>query len=56
MDCNGEREMPIKKCTVGGKPGKKYGDEGKCYAGKGGKGKAVKQMKAIKASQARAKK
>ena len=44
--------MPLKKC---GKSGTKYGNSGKCYEGKGGKAKAVQQMKAIKASQARKK-
>jgi len=46
--------MPLKKCkTKTGKSGTKYGDSGKCYADRS---KAIKQMKAIKASQARAKK
>lgn len=45
--------MPIKSCSTNGKAGKKYGDSGKCYPGKTGKGKAIRQMRAIKASQAR---
>lgn len=48
--------MPLKPCQSKGKSGTKYGDSGKCYTGKGGKAKAIEQMKAIKASQARAKK
>lgn len=35
--------MPLKKCSVGGKSGWKYGDSGKCYPGKEGKKKAIKQ-------------
>jgi hypothetical protein len=45
--------MPIKKCRSGGKSGYKYGDSGKCYTGKGGRAKAGKQARAIKASQSR---
>ena len=45
--------MPVKKCKVKGKSGKKYGSKGKCYTGKGGKRKASKQGRAIKASQRR---
>lgn len=45
--------MPIKKCSSGGKSGKKYGDSGKCYTGKSANSKALKQMKAIKANQSR---
>jgi len=42
------------KCkTPGGKTGTKYGKSGKCYTQKS---KAVKQMKAIKASQSAKKK
>ena len=45
--------MPLMKCkTPKGKSGTKYGKSGKCYTQKS---KAVKQMKAIKASQARRK-
>ena len=45
--------MPMMKCkTSQGKSGTKYGNSGKCYTQKS---KAVKQMKAIKASQARKK-
>lgn len=45
--------MPFKKCQRKGKSGWKYGDSGTCYTGKGGKAKATKQMRAIKASQSR---
>lgn len=38
--------MPIMKC---GKGGEKYGESGKCYEGEGAHGKAVQQMRAIKA-------
>tara|TARA_R110000824_G_scaffold268141_1_gene456808 strand:- start:144 stop:293 length:150 start_codon:yes stop_codon:yes gene_type:complete len=47
--------MPVKKCKVKGKPGKKYGAKGKCYTGKGAKKKSAKQGRAIKASQGRRK-
>jgi len=41
--------MPLKKCkTKTGKSGTKYGNIGKCYTKRS---KAIKQMKAIKASQ-----
>ena len=43
--------MPIKKCkTTTGKSGYKYGDSGKCYTQRS---KAVKQARAIKASQSK---
>jgi len=45
--------MPVKRCTVDGKPGHKWGDDGKCYTGPGSHIKALKQGRAIKASQAR---
>lgn len=53
--------MPVQSCSKNGKPGKKYGESGKCYTyTKGDKAsrdlaysKAVKQGQAIKASQAR---
>ena len=44
--------MPVRK--VGS--GYRYGDTGKLYTGKGAKAKANKQARAIKASQARARK
>ena len=47
--------MPVKKCKAKGKSGHKYGSKGKCYAGKGGKKKAARQGRAIKASQGRRK-
>jgi len=43
--------MPVRRCTKGGKSGKKWGKSGKCYIGKGAKSKALKQGRAIKASQ-----
>lgn len=42
--------MPLKKCTINGKSGWKWGDSGKCYTGKDGKEKAMKQARAIEAS------
>jgi len=40
--------MPLKPCkTKTGKSGTKAGKSGKCYPGKGGKKKAVKQELAI---------
>ena len=48
--------MPVKKCKAKGKAGYKYGSKGKCYTGKGAKGKASKQGRAIKASQGRRRK
>jgi len=47
--------MPVKKCKAKGKSGRKYGSKGKCYTGKGAKGKAAKQGRAVKASQGRRK-
>jgi hypothetical protein len=44
--------MPVKRS--GG--GYKFGSKGKVYRGKGAKARAAKQGRAIKASQARAKK
>lgn len=35
--------MPLKKCQINGKSGWKFGDSGKCYSGKDGKKKAIKQ-------------
>lgn len=45
--------MPVKRCTVDHTKGWKYGDSGKCYTGKGAKGKASKQGRAIALSKAR---
>ena len=42
--------MPIKSCTDKGKSGKKWGDSGKCYTGKGAGKKASKQASAAYAS------
>ncbi len=39
--------MPLKKCTIDGKQGWKWGDEGKCYTGPDAKEKAIKQGRAI---------
>ena len=39
--------MPLKRCESGGKSGWKWGDQGKCYTGPGGKKKAIKQGVAI---------
>lgn len=47
--------MPFKKCQSKNKTGIKYGDSGHCYTGKDAKSKAVQQMKAIRASEARQK-
>lgn len=48
--------MPIKRCQSDKQKGYKYGDSGHCYTGAGALDKAMTQMKAIKASQSRAKK
>jgi hypothetical protein len=56
--------MPIQRCNKGGGIGYQYGDEGTCYIYTPGdkesreraKAKAEKQGRAIRASQARAKK
>jgi|GEM_PF-2387453 len=46
--------MPIQKCkTKTGKSGFKAGKTGKCYAGKSGKKKAIKQELAIAHSSGR---
>ena len=45
--------MPVKSCRKNNKPGKKWGDRGKCYTGKGAASKAKRQGRAIKASQSR---
>lgn len=42
--------MPLKRCTINGKRGWKWGDAGKCYTGPRGKAKAIKQAQAIRAS------
>ena len=39
--------MPLKNCTVDGKAGYQWGDEGKCYTGPGAKKKALKQGVAV---------
>ena len=35
--------MPVKRCTVKGKSGYKFGDRGTCYPGESGKVKAARQ-------------
>ena len=42
--------MPLKKCSIDGKSGWKWGDQGHCYPGKEGKKKAIKQGIAIEGS------
>jgi hypothetical protein len=42
--------MPIKRCTINGKAGWKYGDVGTCYSGPNGKKKAISQAIAIVSS------
>lgn len=42
--------MPIKKCSIEGKSGYKYGDSGKCYTGPDAKKKAFKQGLAVEIS------
>jgi hypothetical protein len=39
--------MPLKQCQINGKPGWKWGNEGKCYPGDSGKKKAIAQGIAI---------
>ena len=39
--------MPLKKCTVDGKPGWQWGAKGKCYSGPNAKKQAIKQGVAI---------
>lgn len=53
--------MPIKECSMDGKPGFKYGDDGKCYTYEPddddsrtrAKRRAETQMRAIKFSQSK---
>lgn len=47
--------MPVKDCTKGGKPGKKWGNAGTCYVGPTAKEYAVRQGRVVKAAQARKK-
>jgi len=51
----GETIMPVKRCQSNKKPGYKWGDQGNCYTGKNARQKALRQGRAIHASQARAK-
>ena len=39
--------MPLKRCTIDGKAGYQWGDEGRCYTGPGAKKKAIRQGVAI---------
>ena len=39
--------MPLKKCSSGGKSGWKWGDQGHCYTGPGGKKADIRQGIAI---------
>ena len=39
--------MPLKNCTVDGKSGYQWGEQGKCYTGPGAKKKALKQGVAV---------
>lgn len=48
--------MPLERCTEGGKAGWRWGKSGKCYTGKLGKAKAMRQGRAIEASKAAEKK
>ncbi len=43
--------MPLKRCTIDGKLGWKWGDSGTCYPDPGGREKALEQAKAILANQ-----
>ena len=42
--------MPVKSCKKNGKTGKKWGNSGKCYTGKGAAKKAQKQARAAYAN------
>jgi len=42
--------MPLPRCTLDGKSGWKWGDEGQCYTGPNGKEKAIRQAIAISKS------
>jgi len=41
--------MPVQRCQKNGKQGWKWGQSGKCDLGSGGKAKAARQGRAIKA-------
>ncbi len=43
--------MPIQDCQLDGRKGKRWGKSGKCYTGPGARRKALRQARAIKASQ-----
>lgn len=46
--------MPVKKCSFEGRPGYKYGDEGKCYTYTPGDKASRQQAKARAEKQGRA--
>ena len=41
--------MPVKRCTINGKPGHKWGDKGVCFTGPDSAKKAASVGRAIKA-------
>lgn len=45
--------MPLQRCTINGKKGWRWGKHGKCYTGPNARSRALRQARAIKASQAR---
>ncbi len=45
--------MPLVRCRVDGKGGWRWGEKGKCFVGSNGRSKALRQARAVKASQAR---
>jgi hypothetical protein len=45
--------MPVQDCQVNGRPGKKWGKDGKCFTGPNAHANAARQGKAIKAAQVR---
>lgn len=48
--------MPTQPCKLKSGKGYRYGVHGKCYTGKGGLAKALRQGRAIEASKTRGKK
>lgn len=46
--------MPVKRCTKDGKPGYKWGDEGKCYSYTSGNKESRERAKKKAAEQGRA--
>lgn len=45
--------MPIMRCTLGGRPGWKWGESGRCYTGANAKEKAIKQGISVFISEAK---